>query len=83
VLALAIESDMVDGWYFSGFLKSSELKRAVRKRRPQSGGGRKGLSVRTRGLGGSSDANFRTFCAKKLRIFRNMWCVRTDKREGV
>jgi len=28
---------------------------------------------------GSSDADVRTFWRKKLRIFQNLWCVRTDK----
>jgi len=32
------------------------------------------------GRGGSLDADVRTFGHKKLRIFRNLWCVRTDKR---
>jgi len=35
-----------------------------------------------KGLGGSSDADVRTFGYKKLRklrIFRDLWCVRTDK----
>jgi len=33
------------------------------------------------GQGGSSDADVTSalFGAKKLRIFRNLWCVRTDK----
>jgi len=31
--------------------------------------------------GGSSGADVRTFWCKKLRIFRNLWCVRTDKEE--
>jgi len=34
---------------------------------------------RTRGWG-SSDADVRIFWCKRLRIFRNLWCVRTDKR---
>jgi len=29
--------------------------------------------------GSSSDADVRTFWYKKLQIFRNLWCVRTDK----
>jgi len=29
--------------------------------------------------GGSSDADVRTFWCKKFGIFRNLWCVRTDK----
>jgi len=29
--------------------------------------------------GGSSDADVRTFWYKKRRVFRNLWCVRTDK----
>jgi len=29
--------------------------------------------------GGFSNADFRTFWCKKLRIFRNFWCVRTDR----
>jgi len=32
--------------------------------------------------GGSSDADVRTYWCKKLRIFRNLWCVRTDKKGG-
>jgi len=35
---------------------------------------------RTRGC--SSDADVRIFWSKKLRTFRNLWCVRTDKVEG-
>jgi len=31
------------------------------------------------GGGGSSDADARTFDAKKLQVFRNLWFVRTDK----
>jgi len=42
----------------------------------------KGLSsagiLRTRGRG-SSDANVHTFWLIKVMIFRNLWCVRTDK----
>jgi len=34
--------------------------------------------LRTRKGGGSSDADVRTFRYKKLRIFRNFWCVRAD-----
>jgi len=34
------------------------------------------------GQGGSSDADVRTFWRKNLRIFRNLWCVRTDKGGG-
>jgi len=37
--------------------------------------------LRTRGRG-SSDAGVRTFWRKKIRIFRNLWCVRTDKEGG-
>jgi len=33
--------------------------------------------------GGSSDADVRTFWCKKPRIFRNLWCVFTDKERGV
>jgi len=48
---------------------------------PGGGGGGGGLSstdiLRTRGS--SSDADVRTFLRKKLRIFWNLWCVRTDK----
>jgi len=29
-----------------------------------------------------SDADVGTFYAKKLRIFRNLWCARTDKERG-
>jgi len=28
---------------------------------------------------GSLDADFSTFWSKKLQIFRNLWCVHTDK----
>jgi len=35
------------------------------------------------GQGGSSDADVSTFWCKKLRRFRNLQCVRTDKGEGV
>jgi len=31
------------------------------------------------GQGGSLDADVRTFLEQKHRIFRNLWCVRTDK----
>jgi len=31
---------------------------------------------------GSSDADICTFWNKKLRIFRNLWCIRTDKGKG-
>jgi len=39
-------------------------------------------NVRSPGGGGSSDADVRTFWYKNLRIFRNLWCVRTDKGGG-
>jgi len=32
-----------------------------------------------KGRKGSSDADFRTIWCKKLRTFRNLWCVRSDK----
>jgi len=54
---------------------------AVHKRRPQSGGVSKCGHFSDKG--GSSDADVRTFWSKILRIFRNLWCVRTDKRGGV
>jgi len=38
---------------------------------------------RTRGEGGSANAGVRIFDAKKLRIFRNLLCVRRDKGGGV
>jgi len=72
-----------------GFSRESNelLNKSVRsrlKRRPKSGGG--GLSnadiLRTRGEGCSSDAGVCTFWSKKLRTFRNLWCVRTDKGGG-
>jgi len=44
-------------------------------------GGANANILRTRGKE-SSDVDVRTFCCKKLRIFRNLWCVRTDKPEG-
>jgi len=34
------------------------------------------------GKGSSSDADVRTFWCKKLRIFRNLWCVRTGREGG-
>jgi len=40
-----------------------------------------GCPVRTffgKGEGGSSDVDVRTFCCKNHRVFRNLWCVRTD-----
>jgi len=33
--------------------------------------------MRTRGRRGSSGANVRTFCCRKLQIFQNLWCVRS------
>jgi len=48
---------------------------AVHKRRLQSEG--KGLSSADKG---SSFADVPTLWCKKLRIFRNLWCVYTDKR---
>jgi len=33
--------------------------------------------------GGSSDADIRTFWCKKHRIFRNLWCICTDKGGGM
>jgi len=35
-----------------------------------------------KGKGVSSDADVRTFWCKNLRIFRNLWYVRTDKGGG-
>jgi len=35
------------------------------------------------GQGGFADADVRTFWCKKHQIFRNLWCVRTDKGGGV
>jgi len=53
----------------------------VHKRRPQLG--EEGfVQCGHGGRGDSSDADVRTFCRKKLRIFRNLWCVRTDRGEG-
>jgi len=53
----------------------------VHKKGPQSGGGRLSSAdiFRTSEEGSSSDADVRTFLGKKLRIFRNLWCVRTNK----
>jgi len=54
---------------------------SIKDVRSQGGGG---LSIADKG--GSSDADVRTFLRKKLRIFRNLWCVRTDRggeREGL
>jgi len=38
-----------------------------------------GVGLSSEDKGGSSDADIRTFWCKKLRIFRNLWRVRTDK----
>jgi len=35
--------------------------------------------LRTMGEGGYSEADVRTFWRKELRIFWNLWCIRTDK----
>jgi len=60
----------------------------VHKRRPQSGE-REGESLssadilktrRQKDLRDSSEAYLRTFWCKKPRIFRYLWCVRTNKR---
>jgi len=51
---------------------------AVHKRHPQSGWLSSADIMRTRGKG-SSDADVCTFWCKKLRVFQNLWCVRTDK----
>jgi len=53
--------------------------RGVHKERPHS----KGEGIVKCGQGGSSDANVCTFWCKKLRNFRNLWCVLTDKVGGV
>jgi len=39
-------------------------------------------NLQKRGNAGSSDADVCTFWCKKLRIFRNLWFVHTDKGEG-
>jgi len=39
-----------------------------------------GCLVQAREEGGSSDADVCTFWCKKYRVFPNLWCVRTDKR---
>jgi len=41
-----------------------------------------GVSSADKGIGGSLDVDIRTFWCKKHRIFRNLWCVRTEKKEG-
>jgi len=51
----------------------------VHKRRPQSGGFVQCGHFSDKGEGGSSDAGLRTFWRKKIRNFRNLWCVRIDK----
>jgi len=50
-------------------------------RRPHSGRGRLSRAniFWVKREGDSSDADVCTFWRKKLRIFRNLWCVRTDK----
>jgi len=51
----------------------------VHKRRPQTKSGPVRIFfVQGRG-GDSSNSDVRTIWCKKLRIFRSLWCVRTDK----
>jgi len=53
---------------------------AIKDFRSQGEGGLSGADIfRTRGERSSSNEDVRTFWCKKLRIFRNLWCVRTDK----
>jgi len=56
---------------------------AVHKRHPQSGEiVHCGLFSNKRVKGASSDAGVRSFWCIKLRIFRNLWRVRTDRKRG-
>jgi len=58
---------------------------AVHKRRPQSGGERVcpvRIFLGQRGREGSSCGRPHFLAKKNLRIFRNLWCVRTDKGGG-
>jgi len=75
----------VESFFFYGGVGNIRLG-AVHKRRPQLGG-RRGLSsaniFRTTGRGSSSDVDVGTFWCKNHRVFRNLWCVRTDKRDRV
>jgi len=64
--------------FSKNFLKSLYLYKFIVRGRPQSGGG-EGLSSADTGGGDSSDADVRTFWCKKLLIFRNLWCVHTEK----
>jgi len=52
--------------------------RTVHIRRPQWGGVQCGYFA-GKGGGGLQRGKVRTFWRKKLWIFRNLWCVRTDK----
>jgi len=59
---------------------------AVHKRRPQSGKGVLSSSanvLQTREMEGFFKCIVCTFLCKKLRIFWNLWCVCTNKGEGV
>jgi len=56
---------------------------AVHKRRPQSAELSNVQCEHFSDKEDSSDADVRTFWRKKLPIFRNLLCVRTDKVEGV
>jgi len=56
------------------------MQEAVNGRHPHSG--KMGLPLQCGHFPdkrGSSDSNVRTFWFKNLRIFRKLWCVRTDK----
>jgi len=52
---------------------------SIKDVRSQEGGGDFSSVNILRTRGGSSDADVRTFWCKKLWIFRNLWCVPTDK----
>jgi len=71
-------------WRFSqNQLDSSNLDKGmfIKDVRSQARGGLSSADI-FRALGESSDADVRTFWSKNSGIFRNLWCVRTDK-EGV
>jgi len=54
----------------------------VHKRREQSKGTREAYPFRLKTEGDSTDVDIRTFCFKILKIFRNLWCARTNKEEA-
>jgi len=60
-------------------LQQADVIRGVHKGHLQSGGGRFVQCGYFADKRGSSVVDVRTFWCKKHRIFRNLWCVLTDK----